>query len=135
MPLMLTLFGLVLDFASLSIVRTQLQAAADHGSLAGVQELDFDALALGRCLLNKDTAIVVARQYVMDNLSRSLSSALLGGCEITVNAYNPGSAGWHGNTLEYPTVCVEIYLSIVLPLTRIARVVRVHADASLVPRP
>jgi len=137
MPTLLSVMALVFDVAWASIGQNYLQVAADGGALAGVQEIDLDRLALGECRIVPEPAITVARLYAFDNLSRSLAPEHLASCMVTARAFNPGEPGWHGppQVVLNPTVCVEVCLPIQFPVTRMWRMLRVHADASLMPHP
>ncbi len=133
-PLFLIVAALVLDVACLSVVRTQLQCAADHGALAGVLEIDFELLASGVCSVNVEAAKAASHAFARQNLLLNMITDKVTECDILVTAQNP-CAGTGGEGPEYPTVTVEITLPLTLPLSRIVRTIKVRAAASLVPRP
>jgi hypothetical protein len=131
LPLFLLILSFVMDVGWMSAARGHLQLAADFGALAGVQELDYDALASGICILNQVQAENVARQFAMDNLSRNLSDSQLRACTVVIRVANPG----HPETPDgYPRVIVNITLPAQTPITGIVRTIIAHAEASILPR-
>jgi Flp pilus assembly protein TadG len=113
--------------------------AADLGALAGVQELDLDALARGELVLIPAEARSRATEYARANLHRMFPE-LDPGPEVYAEVLNPTEGGsidpLTGRVHLWPTVCVTVVLSVPVGIGPLSAEipVRAHADASAVPR-
>lgn len=136
--------ALVVDAGTLFVARSDLQAAADMGALAGVQDLDYDLLAGGDVVIKEADALRDAGAWVTANLTGRvfIDPASL---RVVVAVRNTGAGVWGsvvtcpvtGRVLEYPTVCVSVTADVRLPFFSWFGpvTVSVHADASVVGRP
>ncbi len=112
LPVMLLMLTLVVASGSLFSSRGSLQGAVDMAALAGVQELDWDALAGGEIQLVEDQALYHAHANLMQNLAL-VPRGVVCQAEITIMVLNarPGEPLQHpgsGRSLTYPTVWVRV---------------------------
>ena len=134
-PLVMVILAFVCDVAWLSYARGTVQTAVDLGALAGVQEIDFDRLAAGKVWIDEEYAVREALVNLTVNLGKGLTPSQITSSTKSVDVYNTGSFGQHGRSrLKHPTVCVTAQVGVRLPVTGMPYVIRVHADASIVPR-
>lgn len=68
LPIAVLCIGMVIDLGTVFFVRKAVQAACDLGALAGIQELDWDLLALGTVSLRVEEAEAMAREITGQNL-------------------------------------------------------------------
>jgi hypothetical protein len=118
-----------------------MRAAADMGALAGVQDLDYRALAEGEVLIVPEKARADAEAWVRANLE-DLTLIEPGSLEVVVTVINLSgerapSCPVTGRRVRHPTVCVLVQALVRLPFTVSLGPVRVsvHADAAVVGRP
>ncbi|MDP2857596.1 MAG: pilus assembly protein [Bacillota bacterium] len=134
-PLVMMIIAFVCDVAWLSYARGTIQTAADLGALAGLQEIDFDRLAAGEVWIDEKRAAGEALSYLAANLGRGLTPGQTMSSTKSVDVYNTGNLARHGRSrLSHPTVCVTAQVGVRLPVTGVSYVIRVHADASIMPR-
>ncbi|MEW6523099.1 MAG: pilus assembly protein TadG-related protein [Bacillota bacterium] len=144
LPAFTALLALVADLGLVLHARAALRASADLAALAGVQELDLEALAQGEPRLLPDVAMTVANTYARANISKQLGNAAGQVLQVKVDVYNASAReplvhDRTGRLLEAPTVCVRLTLPLRLVLaTRIMGRseyrVEAHADAAVVRR-
>lgn len=144
LPGLVGILALVVDLGLLLQARTALQASADLAALAGVQELDLEALAQGAPRLLPEAAREAAKSYAGANVLHQLGSEARAVLRVTVEVYNASSAEplvhlYTGRMLEVPTVSVRLQLPVRLVLAprllgRSDYLVETHADAAVVRR-
>ncbi len=109
LPIAVLCVGIVVDLGTVFFVRKAVQAACDLGSLAGVQELDWDLLAVGTIALREGEAEAVAKKIAGSNLETI--DSLVQGVEIGAAVLNPP-------TKAEPTVVVAVTYSVRVPFLR-----------------
>ena len=109
LPIAVLCVGMVVDLGTVFFVRKAVQAACDLGALAGVQELDWDLLALGTVALRAGEADSIAREIANRNLAAV--DALVDDVEIASSVLNPPDS-------TEPTVAVTIEYSVRVPFLR-----------------
>lgn len=143
MPAFIMLAGLALDCGLLFVMRQELQAIADFGALAGVQEVDLEALSAGERRFLPQAPVLAATQYVRQNVASASRPWLkLEQVDVEARTYepDPGQEVFHhrdGRPLKDPTVCVTVRAEIRSPLIGLLRGplrLEAHADASILPR-
>ncbi|HAI20574.1 MAG TPA: hypothetical protein DCM14_01520 [Clostridiales bacterium UBA8153] len=144
LPGLIGVLALVVDLGLLLHARTALQASADLAALAGVQELDLEALAQGTPRLLTEPARAAAESYAAINVLHQLGGEARAVLRMTVEVYNasPTEPLVHlrtGRVLEVPTVSVQLQLPLRLVLAprllgRFDYLVETHADAAVVRR-
>ncbi len=141
LPCLIACAALAADLGALLIARAEMRAAADMGALAGVQDLDYVALAEGEVLIVPENARADAEAWVRANLE-DLTLIEQGSLEVVVTVINLSddrapSCPVTGRRVRYPTVCVLVRALVRLPFTvSLGPVhVSVHADAAVVGRP
>jgi len=140
LPCLVLAVALAVDVGALLLARAELQAAADMGALAGVQDLDWDLLAEGVLFIRPEDARADAETWVRANLNGSpfLESASLAVVVTVINpAEEPAACPVTGRKVTRPTVCVLVRAGVRLPFLPRADplTVNVHADAAVVGRP
>jgi uncharacterized membrane protein len=134
-PLAMMTIAFVCDVAWLSYARGAVQAAADMGALSGLQEIDFDRLAAGEVWIVEESATHEALDCLASNLVRGLTPGQITSFVKSAGIYNVGSLDRHVRSrLSHPTVCVTAQVGVKTPVTGMPYVIRVHADASIMPR-
>ena len=103
LPIAVLCAGMVVDLGTVFFVRKAVQAACDLGALAGVQELDWDLLALGTVALREGEAEAIAVEIADRNLEAV--GALTYDVKISATALNPPAKA-------EPTVAVEVTYSV-----------------------
>ena len=106
LPIAVLCVGIVVDLGTVFFVRKAVQAACDLGALAGVQELDWDLLAMGTVALRAGEAEGIAVEIADRNLEAV--DALIDDVEIASSVLNPP------DTAE-PKVAVTIDYSVRMP--------------------
>ncbi len=135
MPLFMIILAYVCDVAWLSYARGIVQAAADAGVLAGVQEIDFERLAEGEVWIDEEPATYASLEYLNTNLVRGLARGQIISLERSLQVYNTGNRDLHGHPqISHPTVCLRVQAGVRLPVTALRYTIEVHSDASIVPR-
>jgi len=141
LPVLIMLLTLCIEAGRLFYVRSVMQALADHAVLAGVQQLDYEALAEGTIRLVPEEARQRTELTLDDNLKVMGLARWSTVRIIQLRVYNaaPGAPirdAWSGQYHEYPTVCLvlESRVTPLLPVPLQAISLRVHADASVEPR-
>lgn len=143
MPAFMMLAGLALDCGLLFVMRQELQAIADFGALAGVQEVDLEALSAGERKFLPQAPVLTATQYVRQNIASALRPWLKPKqVHVEARTYEPGPGRevvhhGDGRLLRDPTVCVTVRAEIRPPLIGLLRgplCLEAHADASILPR-
>ena len=109
LPIAVLCVGTVVDLGTVFFVRKAVQAACDLGALAGVQELDWDLLALGTVAIRVGDAEAVAEDITDRNLEAV--DALVEGVELGAAVLNPP-------TKAEPTVVVAVTYSVRMPFLR-----------------
>ena len=142
LPVLILLLGIVADVGRLYTLRSVAQTAADMGALAGVQELDLEALAEGTLWVNVDEAQREARNLALEvaqkNLDRSVQSVKVESIAINATPLVPATHPWTGRRLETATVSVTVdavartyFLSMLMPRVNLGA----RGDASVLERP
>ena len=142
LPLLIVVMALVIDVGVLVWYRFALINTADLAALAGVQELDLNALAQGEPRLIPEAARATVIDYARCNLQAKLGNQALQELEIQVDIYNgsPTDPVIHagcGRQLIHPTICLRISMPVKLVfiskvLGQEQFVVRTHTDAAAV---
>ncbi|EKP93805.1 MULTISPECIES: Tad domain-containing protein [Thermaerobacter] len=142
LPVILAALGLVLDGSRLVLTRAHAQAVADFASLAGVQEVDEEALARGEPALRAGAAAATARLWAESGLRRAFGEEVARRAVIEVVVINgspsqPRRHPWSGRRVEEPTVGVRLVVPVALAWRPAAGAVRltVAADASVARAP
>ncbi len=68
LPIAVLCVGMVVDLGTVFFVRKTVQAACDLGALAGVQELDWDALAAGTIAIRVEDGELMSQEVARENL-------------------------------------------------------------------
>lgn len=130
MPVVLAVCGLALDLGILFTARKCVQGACDLGALAGVQELDWDALARGHILIREEDAVRRALEVAYSNMG--CAGGLVFEPDLSARVYNPPFR-------EEPCVIVEasfsvrsFFIHVFVPVKQ--QLFRVLAEASVVTR-
>jgi len=140
LPWMILALALTVDAGAVLLARARLQSVVDLGALAGVQDVDLDALAQGEVRLMPAAARDDAASWVDANLRAAGLDGQGGeeGADVQVRVVNPddGPACWDRVTsrrLLEPTVCVWARLPLSLALMPAGDHVGVeaHADAAV----
>jgi uncharacterized membrane protein len=132
--------ALVIDVGFLAVVRNKMQAAADFGALAGVQNLNLEALQEGSIVLDSYAAKKDAKRWTEENVFRNLHPFIdAKDLEVSIKVHNsyPDKISYdcyNGRMISVPTVCVMIesdhqfyFIHGVFGKQKIV----VHADASV----
>lgn len=98
LPVMVICIGLVVDMGVMFTARRCVQGACDLAALAGVQELDFDALARGEVKVDEERGISRALEFAHANLEKY--EALFTNPRITGVVKNPPE-------VQYPTLRLD----------------------------
>ena len=109
LPIAVLCVGMVVDLGTVFFVRKAVQAACDLGALAGVQELDWDLLALGPVALREGEAEAIAREITGHNLE--VVEGLMQDMRISATVHNPPD-------MAEPTVAVAVMYSVRMPFLR-----------------
>ena len=131
LPIAVLCVGIVVDLGTVFFVRKAVQAACDLGALAGVQELDWDLLAVGHVAVRVDDVERIAVEVARENLESV--ELLVPELQITAKAENPPAR-------EDPVVSVEAVYTVRTPFLRSVPGLgrgfqgRVTAEASVVKR-
>ncbi len=89
MPVALACAGIAVDLGLLFTARKCVQAACDLGALAGVQELDWEALAEGRVVIREEDARNKALEIAWLNMANA--EGLIEDVILSVSVYNSPS--------------------------------------------
>lgn len=103
LPIAILCIGIVVDLGTVFFVRKGVQAACDLGALAGVQELDWDLLAVGTVSLRAEEAEAVAEEITGYNLE---------GLEALVRDVNVSATAMNPPAKAEPTVAVTVTYSV-----------------------
>jgi len=103
LPIAILCIGLVVDLGTVFFARKAVQAACDLGALAGVQELDWDLLAVGTVSLKAAEAEAVAEEITAHNLD---------GLEALVRDVHVSAAVLNPPDIAEPTVAVTVTYSV-----------------------
>jgi Putative Flp pilus-assembly TadE/G-like len=138
-PMLMLVLGLVLAVGTVEGLRTRLRAQLDMAALTATQALDPAALAAGEPpRLQVAEADRLAREYLARNLAATgdvlvaSPSAIAAGAQIVVSNV-PGTDPITGASNTAPTVSIEIYAPVRIPLlglAGIAPVVTLTIDGS-----
>lgn len=115
LPAFILVAGMVLDLGFAFTVREAAQAACDLGALAGVQELDWDSLARGVVVLNRDRARDQTLAACRDNLLPLVAKGLVSEPRISVTVTDRAAGYGEGGE---PAVAVEVSLTVRTFFTR-----------------
>lgn len=102
LPIAVLCVAMVVDLGTVFFVRKAVQAACDLGALAGVQELDWDQLAVGTVALRAGEAEAIAREITDHNLE--VVDWLMQDVRISATVHNPPD-------LAEPTVAIALTYS------------------------
>lgn len=130
MPVALACAGIAVDLGILFTARKCVQAACDLGALAGVQELDWEALAEGRVVIRKEDARNKALEIAWLNMANA--QELAEDVILSASVHNSASR-------NEPCVVVEASFGVRVHFIRIfipgqGRRFSVSAEASVVER-
>ena len=106
LPIAVLCVGIVVDLGTVFFVRKAVQAACDLGALAGVQELDWDLLAVGHVAVRVDDVERIAVEVARENLESV--ELLVPELQIGAKAENPPAR-------EDPVVAVEAVYTVRTP--------------------
>ncbi len=142
LPVLVITMAFAVDLGLLVWYRFTLMDVADLSALAGVQELDLEALADGEPRLLSGEATAAAVDYARANVQARLGATALNALEMHVQIYNgsedsPLIHAHCGRELIHPTVCLQ--LSLPVPFVLVGHLsgredirVTAHADAAAV---
>lgn len=142
MPALVLSAGFVLDYGLLFLIRQELQAVADMAALAGVQEVDLEALSRGERRFLPAAPRARAAECARLNLAALDRPWLVAErTEVETTVYEPEPEDplfHHGDRrlLTDPTLCVVIRARVKPPFLSIWHrelEIEVHADASVLP--
>ena len=109
LPIAVLCVGIVVDLGTVFFVRKTVQAACDLGALAGVQELDWDLLAVGHVAVRVDDGERIAVEITRENLESV--ELLVPELQIGAKVENPPAR-------EDPVVSVAAVYSVRTPFLR-----------------
>lgn len=131
LPIAIVCTGMVVDLGTVFFVRKAVQAACDLGALAGVQELDWDLLAVGEVVIRPDQGRTVSEEVTLRNLDAV--QGLLENLVIVSQVDNPPA-------VDEPAVTVTALYTVRTPFLAMIRPLesgwrgRALAEASVVHR-
>lgn len=138
-PVFMLLMALVFDFGVILIVRSAMRTAADLGTLAGVQDVDLDALYQGNLTILEPQAAIDTIECAKWNLDlNAFAPSTKESMKIFVDILNPDGGQLRdtitGRKITQPTVCMELSTIIgpwVFWSNRGNLALKVHSDASM----
>lgn len=130
LPIAILCVGIVVDLGLIYVVQKSVRSACDLGALAGLQELDWEALARGEVLLKEDESKAVAREIIDRNLESVRH--LIGNLSVDVEVVNTEDAEpGLSVTADFSARC---YFLRWFPGYYYGVPIRVHSEASIVER-
>lgn len=113
MPLLILVFALAVDVASLQLQKLRLRYAVDLATLTAATAVDAESYTRsGRLQLDTALATIAAREYLFRNLAGlpevPAPSSVASAAEITIINETPAVNPYTGRSLDRPSVCARV---------------------------